>query len=116
MILRSYQQKPSQVPTVTLEKDLVFTYSDLNDGNFIFNTDSVGRLRFYLVDFEHASFLPLSFLAFAILKNGRWWTVKPIAERLGVMLPRLNLEVLARASYTFSTFSSGVGLYETDDG
>ncbi|KAK4148770.1 hypothetical protein C8A00DRAFT_19451, partial [Chaetomidium leptoderma] len=43
-------------PTVELERELVFTYSDFNDENFMFNTDSDGRLRLYIIDFEHASF------------------------------------------------------------
>lgn len=80
------------------------------------NTDGTGSLRFYLVDFEHASFLPLSFLAFAVLQTGRWWTEEPIAESLGATLPRSNLETLARASYAFHTFWTGVGLYKKDDG
>ncbi|KAK3897049.1 hypothetical protein C8A05DRAFT_20105 [Staphylotrichum tortipilum] len=116
VISRSYPRKPSPLPTVTLERDLVFTYSDLNDQNFMFNTDSVGRLRLYLVDFEHASFLPLSFLALAILRNDCWWTAKPIAQRLGAALPQSNLEALTRARYTFRTFGSGVGLHKKDDG
>ncbi len=58
--------------TVTLERDLLLTYSDFNGENFMFNTDKDGRLCFYLIDFEHASFLSVSFLAFALLPNPRW--------------------------------------------
>ena len=38
----------------------------------MFNTDKDGRLCLYLIDFEHASFLSVSFLAFALLPNPRW--------------------------------------------
>jgi hypothetical protein len=107
--------RPFKLPLqVTLERQLVFTYSDFNDENFMFNTDSEGHLRFYLIDFEHASFLPTSMLASVVLQNGLWWSTKPIAQRIGAMFPTANLDALARAFYIFHTYGHGVGLEKKD--
>ncbi|RDL39523.1 Uncharacterized protein BP5553_03863 [Venustampulla echinocandica] len=46
------------LPVVDLEKELVFCYTDFNDENFMFTTDADRGPRLYIVDFEHASFLP----------------------------------------------------------
>jgi hypothetical protein len=97
-------------PTVTFERELVFVYSDLNDENFMFNTDDDGRLRLYIIDFEHASFLPVSFLSYVVLQHKQWWSVPPIAERIGGTLPKENLEPMSHAFYVFQTFWDGVGL------
>jgi hypothetical protein len=49
-------------PTVALERELYLIFSDLYEGSFIF-TDS-GDL--YIIDFDLAAFLPLSFQTFAL--------------------------------------------------
>jgi hypothetical protein len=89
-----------EAPEVKLEKDLVFTYSDFNDENFMFTTNPLdGRLCLYIIDFEHASFLPLSFLAYAVLKYDRWWTATAVAKRIGHTLPTANLEAMGIAKW-----------------
>jgi hypothetical protein len=82
----------------------------------MFNTDSDGRLRLYLIDFEHASFLPPTFLAWAILRFNRWWTTDDIAERIGSTLPQANLDALGHASYMFAIAWAHVGFYKTSTG
>lgn len=49
-------------PTVTLERELHFVYSDFNRTNFIFTEN--GDL--YIIDFDYANFLPISFMHFAL--------------------------------------------------
>ncbi|KAL2150274.1 hypothetical protein VTH82DRAFT_7950 [Thermothelomyces myriococcoides] len=82
---------PPDLTTVTLEKDLnMFCYTGFNDENFMFTTDPDGRLRLYIVDFGHASFLPPSFLAFAVFEPRRRWFLCPwIADKFGASLPRV---------------------------
>ncbi|KAK3376180.1 hypothetical protein B0T24DRAFT_549737, partial [Lasiosphaeria ovina] len=69
---RAKQYKP-----VVLEQKLIFCYTDLSQANFKFKTadkgggtgrDDVSHARLYVVDFEHAAFLPASFLAFAVAR------------------------------------------------
>ncbi|KFY54617.1 hypothetical protein V497_07574 [Pseudogymnoascus sp. VKM F-4516 (FW-969)] len=55
-----YHTNPNP-PQVTLEEELVFCYTDFNDQNFMFSTDTDHcPQRLYIVDFEHTSFLPIS--------------------------------------------------------
>ncbi|AEO66481.1 uncharacterized protein THITE_2087957 [Thermothielavioides terrestris NRRL 8126] len=93
-----------EAPTLHLERQLVFSYCDLNDENFMFKRDANGRLRLYIVDFEHASFLPLCFLAYAVLRHSQWWSQPPIAERIGATFPDTNLDLLGHADYVFKVF------------
>jgi hypothetical protein len=89
-----------EAPKVKLEEDLVFTYSDFNDENFMFTKDPINcSLRLYIIDFEHASFLPLSFLAYAVLEYGRWWTATDVAKRIRHTLPTANLEAMGLAEW-----------------
>ncbi|KAK1772097.1 hypothetical protein QBC33DRAFT_564600 [Phialemonium atrogriseum] len=62
----AYHNNPHP-PTVNLEKELVFCYTDFDDENFMFTTSAHGRLRLYIVDFELASFLPIDFFAYTVL-------------------------------------------------
>jgi hypothetical protein len=103
---------PGPPPKVSLEKELVFCYTDFNDENFMFANDpDDGRPRLYIVDFEHASFLPLSFLSYAVLgRKARWYTGKRIRETLGLSLPQHNLEVMKRISHLFQICTTGLGL------
>ncbi|OAA67918.1 Protein kinase-like domain protein [Niveomyces insectorum RCEF 264] len=48
-------------PTLTLERELHLVYSDLHEANFLFRGDDL-----YVVDFDHAALLPLSYMAFAL--------------------------------------------------
>ncbi|KAL2133064.1 hypothetical protein VTI74DRAFT_2968 [Chaetomium olivicolor] len=107
---------PRDGPLVHLERELIFCYCDLNDENFMFTKDDKGQLRLYLIDFEQASFLPASFLAYAILRYKQWWTAPRIAERIVDTLPKDNLDALELAQYAFRTFWWGVGLKKKDGG
>lgn len=107
----AYDHEPGPPPKVALEKELVFCYTDFNDENFMFANDPDGRPRLYIVDFEHASFLPLSFLSYAVLgRKPRWYTSKWVRDTLGPSLPQHNIEVMKRISYLFQICTTGLGL------
>jgi len=69
---RGYRKNP-QPPKVALENQLTFCYTDFNDENFMFASDPNGLTRLHIVDFEHASILPLSFLDYAVLEPNSCW-------------------------------------------
>jgi aminoglycoside/choline kinase family phosphotransferase len=102
------------LPTVALERELVFTYSDIHDHNFMFNRDKEGILRLYVIDFEHASFLPVSLLANVVLQEFGCSTPKHIAKRIGATLPVTNLEALGHAAKLFDQVELKVGLSHKD--
>lgn len=109
--MKTRHQKDPHPPTVTLERQLVFCYTDFNAENFMVTHDPDGRPRLYIVDFEHASFLPLSFLAYAVLEpNPRWLLCNWIAGRFGNSLPRNNIEVMKNIWSTFGQCSGKIGL------
>lgn len=82
------------------DEPLVYCYSDYNDENFLFEKDADGRPRLWIVDFGHAAFLPVSFLAYAVSEN-RWYTNIPLQDRLGKSLPQHNVEVMKDIFYMF---------------
>ncbi|KAM5347067.1 hypothetical protein ACJ41O_010072 [Fusarium nematophilum] len=76
----------ADAPKLVLERKLHFIFSDLYSGNFMF-TD---RGDLYVIDFERANFLPLSFMTYAMIQwRGVCWLLK---ERFS--LPEENLEVM----------------------
>lgn len=89
-------------PTVRLERNLCFYYSDFFPGNFIF-TDA-GDLC--LIDFDQAGFLPLSFMSYALAES-RWspglW-IKDI-----IRLPEHNLNAMKNVAYWFAIGVSWLG-------
>jgi hypothetical protein len=68
-------------------------YSDLYAGNFIF-TDTEDL---YVIDFEQANFLPLSFMSYAMFQNHFMCGV--LKERID--LPSQNIEVMRRIGSLF---------------
>lgn len=72
---------------------LCFCFSDLYEGNFIFT--STGNL--YVVDFDHVSFLPTSFMTYALDQP------RPVCEAIRdkLLLPQRNLLGLRVAGYYF---------------
>lgn len=104
--------------TVNFQNEpLIFCYSDLNDENFLFETDSNDRPRLWLVDFEHASFLPISYLSWVVWEHDRWPTKRPIQERIGHSLPRNNLAVMNGINYLnqICVFSVGFSPEQTEN-
>ncbi|KEZ45182.1 hypothetical protein SAPIO_CDS2634 [Scedosporium apiospermum] len=93
-------------PTVTFERELHLVYADLHLGNFMFTDTS----ELYVIDFEHASFLPLSFMAFVIrypsIMSG---PVSSCIEDKFKDLPGDNLEVMARVSGLMGMSASRLG-------
>jgi hypothetical protein len=51
------------------QKGITFCYSGFTDRNFEFENHGDDRPRLYMVDVEHASFLPIRFLAYAAEDN-----------------------------------------------
>ncbi|OAA53624.1 Protein kinase-like domain protein [Niveomyces insectorum RCEF 264] len=93
-------------PTVTLERDLHLVFSDLHMGNFLFTEH--GDL--YVVDFDHASLLPLSFMAFTL---GFPSTMScRVAARIekDFDLPQENFKVMLRVSSHFERGTRKIGL------
>ncbi|KAK3943301.1 hypothetical protein QBC46DRAFT_405599 [Diplogelasinospora grovesii] len=81
--------------TVKLERKLHFVCSDLYEGNFMF-TDA-GDL--YIIDFEQANFLPLSFMSFAVDTRMRAVCYMLYGK---LDLPQENLPAMRKAQYWFS--------------
>lgn len=85
-------------PTITLERELEFYYSDLSGSNFIFSV-AAGHIILYIIDFEEAGFLPHSFQSFALECLDR-----PASARVAVnILPLIkhnkdNLAIMASMS------------------
>jgi hypothetical protein len=80
----------------------------------MFTTDAAGRLHLYIIDFEHASFLPVSFLSTALIYDGpRWLTGEPLLERIGHTLPRHNQDAKKAAGYIFYVSAPSVGLLKS---
>lgn len=82
-------------PTVTLERDMCFYFSDFYPSNFIF-TDA-GDIC--VIDFEQAGFLPLSFMSYAVAQS-RWGPGLWIRDRL--KLPEHNLDAMKNIFYWFA--------------
>lgn len=91
-----------EAPTVRLERDLSFYYSDFYDGNFIF-TDS-GDIC--VIDFDQAGFLPRSFMMYA-MNESSWYPGHWIKDVLG--LPKDNLKAMKRIGYWFAIGVSWLG-------
>ena len=73
--------------TLHLERELKFVFSDLYEGNFMF-TDYGAEL--YIVDFEQANFLPISFMSCALFQQCPLCNV--LRDRFD--LPQDNVEFL----------------------
>ncbi|KPM43177.1 hypothetical protein AK830_g3308 [Neonectria ditissima] len=73
--------------TLNFERDLHFVFSDMYEGNFMFTDE--GDL--YVIDFEQANFLPLSFMTYAMVQRHY---LCQLGDRLG--LPEENLEIMRR--------------------
>ena|SRR3569833_2048843 len=100
-------------PKFPLESELGFCFTDFNDDNFMFRTQSRhdGRLQLYVADFEHASFLPLSVLAYANIHGDPRFPVRAwLAANIGIDLPSENLEVMQRILYSFQSSARTLGL------
>lgn len=77
----------------------------------MFKRDANGRLCLYIVDFEHASFLPISLLSITLFrKSPDWTTVPAMVARIGHTLPKTNVEGLQDAREVFWTSPWTVGL------
>lgn len=92
------------MPTVDLSKEkLYFCFSDLYEGNFILSHN--GSL--YVLDFEHASFLPISLMTYALIQ------ARPVctAIRDKLSLPQENLPGMRLACSYFVMSTRRIGTY-----
>ncbi|KUI71841.1 hypothetical protein VM1G_07437 [Cytospora mali] len=76
-----YYNDLSNTPTITLERELAFYYSDLNGSNFIFS-GADGHIILYIIDFEEAGFLPHSFRSLAVERADRLASMRVAANIL----------------------------------
>ncbi|KAK0703416.1 hypothetical protein B0T26DRAFT_497640 [Lasiosphaeria miniovina] len=82
----------------------------------MFTDDGKGNL--YILDFGHASFLPLSCMAFALRHHHpSSWLVADIRDRVGLIEWKMDadknkrLERMAWLRYVFATSSQKIGTY-----
>ena len=86
----------ADAPGVKLEREMHLVLSDLYEGNFMFTED--GDL--YIIDFEQANFLPLSFMSYAVIQQHR--VCGPMQDRLEKeLLPQENMEAMRGICYWF---------------
>ena len=110
MIAKSLRYRNKDPPAVRLDTELVFCHTDFNDENYLFDTHD-GRLRLYMIDFEQSSFLPIDFLAYVVLMDGRWALCKRLRNFL--VFPdkcHTNMPLLREIAGIFATYVRGVGL------
>lgn len=83
-------------------EEICFCFADLYEGNFIFTATS----NLYIVDFQHAAFLPKSFMTYALDQP------RPVcaAIRNKFSLPYKNLDAMKVAGYYFMMSSRKVGM------
>ncbi|OAA68020.1 Protein kinase-like domain protein [Niveomyces insectorum RCEF 264] len=95
--------------TVTLERDLNLVFSDLHTGNFIFTPS--GDL--YVIDFDMAAFLPLSFMTFALrfptMMSGE---VAAAIRKDFLDLPQQNVDAMLHVAGTFMRGSNKMGAFD----
>jgi hypothetical protein len=91
-------------PTVDFsEEKLCFCFSDLYEGNFLFSAN--GDL--YVLDFEQAGFLPISFMTYALIQDRL--VCAAIEEKLS--LPQGNLPGIIKAGSYFIMSTHTIGEY-----
>lgn len=101
-------------PRIELEKGLEFCYTDFNEENFLFTADPEGRLRVYIIDYEHASFLPPTFLGLAVFqKHTRWFLSHVVARKIGDTIPKPDFELFDVIQYYFAISWEGAGLLDS---
>ena len=66
---------------------MCFCYADINEHNFIFT--NLAERNLYVIGFEHASFLPTSFMSYALFQY-----MGSFASELGTCL--LQIDVISR--------------------
>ncbi|KAF1736982.1 hypothetical protein CRV24_002597 [Beauveria bassiana] len=95
-------------PESTFDNRLYLVYSDFYPGNFIF--DANGSL--WIIDFGHASLLPLCFQTYALLRpfpaSGQY--ADAIYDRIKTELPTRNIEAMRRAAGWFGMSVRWLGL------
>lgn len=94
-------------PRVELEHELHFVYSDLYPGNFVFSSNG----DMWILDFGHASLLPLSFQSYALSspfpRSYRYASL--VRCQLRIQLPETNLAAMQRAHDFFVLCVFGFG-------
>lgn len=96
-----------KAPTVKLERELHLVFADLYEGNFKFTEDG----DMYFVDLKQASFLPLSFMSYALIQPHR--ICAALQEGLDGELPQENLPGLRHTCGHFVMSSRRICTIET---
>jgi hypothetical protein len=90
------------------DEGLTFCFSGFCDKNFTFKMDARGRPSLFMMHFEEATFLPISFLAYAVANHMQ--SFPPSRKRLSRSLPYYNIAVMKEIFYWLQISWWGVGL------
>ena len=92
----------SDQPTVDFSKEkLCFCFGDLYEKNFLFSDNN----DLYIIDFEQASFLPVSFMSYALIQPRM--VCAGLKDRLS--LPQDNLPGMIKAGSYFIMSKHTIG-------
>ncbi|KAI0382542.1 kinase-like domain-containing protein [Hypomontagnella monticulosa] len=90
---------------------MCFCFSDIHEANVIFTNMDNGYV--YIIDFEHAAFLPISFMAY-VLNWADSWILLNLRRRItlqpGEMEGNANLVPLSRVKYIYTFCNLAIGL------
>ncbi|KAK3381058.1 hypothetical protein B0H63DRAFT_474823 [Podospora didyma] len=109
VLAKGLKYRDKDPPVVRLDTKLVFCHTDFNDENYLFDTHN-GRLRLHMIDFEHSSFLPIDFFAFAILMDGDWGAEQSTGRSVGIPARCLtNMPLMGEIQGIFTVYVPTVG-------
>ncbi|KAK3942563.1 hypothetical protein QBC46DRAFT_426480 [Diplogelasinospora grovesii] len=99
-------------PTIDFSQErMCFCYSDIEDHNFIFTDATQGYL--YVIDFEHAAFLPVSFMSYALFCSSSWLP-QDVGNRTklsgAISSDSKNLRAMAWLQHIFTRCRPHIGL------
>ena len=68
----------------------------------------------YVIDYEHASFLPPTFLGLAVFqKHSRWFLSHVVARKMGATIPKPDFELFDVIQYYFAISGVRAGLLKS---
>ncbi len=91
------------------QERMCFCYSNIQEHNFIFSEPTQRCL--YVIDFEHAAFLPVSFMSYALFFSSPW-LAKEVGSRMqseGISSNSENLQAMAWLQHIFTRCDVHIG-------
>lgn len=90
----------------------MFLLLDIQEHNFILTDSTRGYL--YVIDFEHAAFLPISFMSYALFFSSSW-LAKDVGSRMqlrkGLSSDGENLQAMAWLQHIFTRCHAHIGKF-----